>query len=288
MQISDNPVRYKEKFFWLLKIMVTVSCLWFVGSKLSSSEYPPVDFLLDSNILIVLGVMVLLMPLNWYLEIQKWRFSVANEDLSFKQGMYAVLSGLALNWVFPFTLGDIGGRLANVKNYKQSGIALMLTRVISVGITSAYGGVALIQYFGLSDVYYFLIALGLLLLLIGVRRIYNKSHLKNFRRVVGLTFFRYFVFTIQFALIIWAVIPALSVESIFGGVGWVFFFRSIVPSIFGNFGVREASALIYFERFLDVPTLILVPCLLIWLINTVIPSIVGAFFIFKLKLNIAQ
>ena len=136
MQISDNPVRYKEKFSWLLKIVVSAICLWFVLNKLKSSEYPPGELLLDSSLLPVFCLVLLLMPLNWYLEIQKWRFSIANEELSFKEGMHAVFAGLALNWVLPFTLGDVGARLSNVKNYKQSGIALMLTRVISIGITS--------------------------------------------------------------------------------------------------------------------------------------------------------
>lgn len=233
-------------------------------------------------------LVLLLMPFNWFLEIQKWRLSIPDEKLTIKQSAAAVLGGLALNWVVPFTLGDVSGRMAMVKNYKQSAIALLIIRAISLGLTLGYGGCAVLYYFdySIAFIWLFLPTLGSYFFVLF--RIYGKGSGILFVKLLALSIGRYMVFTLQFAIIIWVLIPELSLELIVVGIGWIFLFRSIIPSLFGNFGVREASALVFFAPYMDDPVAMILPCLMIWLINTIIPSIIGSGLLFNFKVKIAQ
>lgn len=288
LQINDYPERYKERLLWLVKIVATGACLWLIITHLSESSFPPGSLLLSAQHIKWVALTLVLMPLNWYLEVEKWRLSVPDEHLTFREALSGVLSGLALSWVVPFTLGDLSGRLATVSNHKKSGFALLIIRSVSLGLTMAFGGYALLFYFGFPSLYYVLVVVGLLVMFLILRKLYGTNQKGLFAKITGLSVARYLVFTLQFFVIIWAFLPTLPVHIILLGIGWVFLFRSVVPSLFGNFGVREASALLFFESYLDQPSLILLPCLLIWLINTVIPSLVGTSYVFKLKLNIAR
>lgn len=264
---------------WCAKLLITVACLYFIYEKLSETHPAPGELALATDHFYLIGIVLLLMPLNWYLEAERWRLSVAHESLSLRQSVVAVLTGQALNWVLPFTLGDIGGRLAVVKNVKKSALALLVIRLLSLAITLCFGSYAVIYHFQLGVP---LVAVGLVtfvLLAYVLMRIYGSDQQLVYYQIVGLTFLRYVVFTAQFVWVIMAFLPELPLSVIVPGVGWIFLFRTVVPSLFGNFGVREASALVFFENILPVPGLILVPCLVIWIINTIIPSLAGALLI---------
>jgi len=99
----------------------------------------------------------------------------------------------------------------------------------------------------------------------------------------GLSVLRYAIFTVQFTVLIHVFLPEIALDVAMLGVGWTFLFRTVIPSLFGNFGVREASAMMFFEPLVNDMTLILFPCLLIWFINTVVPSIFGAFALLSLN-----
>lgn len=279
LQSNHTTHRYKNVLLWCAKLLITVACLYFIYEKLSETHPEPGKLALATDHFYLIGIVLLLMPLNWYLEAERWRLSVAHESLSLRQSVVAVLTGQALNWVLPFTLGDIGGRLAVVKNVKKSALALLVIRLLSLAITLCFGSYAVIYHFQLGIP---LVAVGLVtfvLLAYVLMRIYGSDQQLVYYQIVGLTFLRYAVFTAQFVWVIMAFLPELPLSVIVPGVGWIFLFRTVVPSLFGNFGVREASALVFFENILPVPGLILVPCLVIWIINTIIPSLAGALLI---------
>jgi len=270
----------------MLKLVILAACLYFIFSKVRSSGFTWEVWQFPVNSWLIICLVLLLMPANWLLEAYKWKVSVPHEKISLKKGLEAVLSGLAMNWVVPFTLGDVGGRLAGTKNLKRSSIALIINRTILTLITSIFGALSVLFYFGFFQWWQPFAALVLLVAGLIINKLYVKDDLWN--QVTYLSLARYLVFSFQFFLLLSLFLPQVSPLAVSLGVGWVFFFRSFVPSLFGNFGVREASAVLFFEPYITDVSLVIVPSLIIWLINTVIPSVVGAAFIFKLKLNIAQ
>ncbi|MFY0606138.1 MAG: flippase-like domain-containing protein [Cyclobacteriaceae bacterium] len=281
-QISDNKESFKTKLSWLLKIAMSAAVLWFIANHadLENVTWQKVEPWLDRPMIMFL--VIILMPINWLLEAWRWKLAMVKEDLTFTDACKQVFAGLALNWVVPLTLGDASSRLVGVKNYKTSAGALVKVRVIMLIITMIFGGVSMLYYFNSLDTW---LLVGLLpILSLGVLWAYKRAQTQSLDlRVVLISLVRYAVFTFQFVIIMSVFLPDIKWVILTLGVGWTFFFRSIIPSLFGNFGVREASALVFFEPLVFDPNLVLIPCLLIWLINTVLPSILGVFFISSLK-----
>ena len=61
-------------------------------------------------------ISVLLMPLNWFLELYKWLFVMRRyEFLTLWQGAKAILLGLTVSLFTPNRVGEYGGRLLLVK-----------------------------------------------------------------------------------------------------------------------------------------------------------------------------
>ena len=67
------------------------------------------------------------------------------------------------------------------------------------------------------------------------------------------------------------------------GIFSIFFLKSIIPTLLGGFGVRETVTLLVFTPFVDGMETVLLPSLILWLLNIVIPSIVGFFPILNFK-----
>ena len=107
-------------------------------------------------------------------------------------------------------------------------------------------------------------------------------------KVLGLSVCRYLIFSFQFFCMLAHFNPSLAYMTIILGIGWIFLIRSVLPSLLGGVGIREASALSFFYPYEAEAAMILMPCMLIWLINTVLPSLLGSITIFKLKVNIAK
>lgn len=269
------------KVFLVMKYPVAAACGWYIYVKLRDVAFDlsPLKF---QGLWWLLLLVLLLMIANWLLEARRWQVSITFESITFVEALRAVLAGLSLNWVVPFTLGDLGGRLAGRQSKRQAFIAIGVNRTIILCITLLYGGAALIFFLGTG--YWWLIitvclAVSILILVITKTNGLGKSadfvspslliHLS------GLTVLRYAIFTMQFYLLLAFFNPFLSSVIILMGIGWVFLFRTIVPSILGSIGVREASAIMFFEPHIADVQLILLPCLLIWLINTILPSLVG-------------
>jgi hypothetical protein len=164
-----------------------------------------------------------------------------------------------------------------------------------LGITLVFGGYGVFRYSTavfLDRLWVLVLAVGLLAIVGWLLTLFLKGRRVVIQRdVLGgllvLSMLRYAVFTFQFYVLLSAFNPALSFSLLVAGVGWIFLFRSVVPSLFGNLGVREAGALLFFEAHVPDMMLVLVPSLLIWLINTVAPSVLGLYFLLKYKTKLA-
>lgn len=238
--------------------------------------------------LIFVGMALLMMPLNWYLEAVKWQLAVPHEKLTLFEGVSAVLGGLALNWAMPFASGDLLARLANVADYRKTVRGIITVRVLSLGCTVVFGGYGTLFFFGLSLHWVWPILMIALGGLAGWQWSCYRKKKKGRLKLVLLSVLRLALFSAQYALLIETFVPELNLTEITAGIGWVFLFKSALPSLFGGLGIREASAFAFFDGLIANPELILVPTALIWAINKVIPSIIGVFLIFNLKYRIAS
>jgi hypothetical protein len=283
MQISQKLLKTGGL---LLRLAILAACVWYIMTAVADRwvwEYPGLERLVPA-----LMMCVVLMPLNWYLEALRWKISLgAVRPCTMGEAWRQVLSGLALNWVLPFTAGDLVARLLPNTDRKLVIYLLMWNRSVMLILTLLFGMYGLHQWGNPVLAVRGVLAIVLLMVLVAVVMIVRRLLVsKPFHRhwvpqLVGLSVVRYAIFTWQFYVLLWAFLPDVPWQIVLGGVAWVFLFRSVVPSLFGNFGVREASAMLFFEGVVDNPTLVLVPSLLIWVVNTVLASVVGLFFILK-------
>lgn len=230
---------------------------------------------------------------NWFLEVLRWKLSLDQmTKSSVKMAARQVFAGLALNWIIPFTGGDLVARLIPNSDRKMATLLIAYNRAIMLAITVIFGAFAMYQYSSDSKDSIWLGSFGLVFVLILVlalvRRFLRLERMKTnwIVQISVLSIMRYSVFTVQFYLLLLAWNPALPMITLIAGIGWIFFFRSMVPSLFGNLGVREASALIFFESIS--PEMILIPSLLIWVINTVLPSGLGLYYLIRFPVKIAR
>ena len=296
MQIKNNQSNHLHKvLLFVSKIILFVGGCTFLASKLSEN---PIDFRsiqLSGELGFTLIIVSLLMIINWYLEVVRWEVSVSTfEPISKAEAWRIVLSGLALNWVFPFTTGDLLSRISQSYNKFSATSATILNRGIMLSFTlilGLYGMSKLAVEYDVNGWFGLVIIFGIPL----IRKFFKKplglflDFFRNLKRstliqIIAISLVRYMVFTFQFYLCLKLFLPELSGDLLLGGIGWIFLVRSALPLFIGGVGVREASGILYFEPYAQIE-MIVIPIFLIWFINIVIPSIIGLFFILKLRMG---
>lgn len=295
MQIKDNYLNHKSSVWIYLKIGVAVLALFFVFRKFRSNKIELGAIEWPDNSAMVIGLVFGMMLLNWSLEAARWRYSVSFfEKVSFFESLKSVLGGLALNWVMPFTTGDAIYRLTQMNDKYKTASAILINRVIMLSITMIYGMISIRFYsspfldFNISILFVLVLIIPALWIIRNrIKRFLDYfEHIQRMKIfiIVSISLFRYGVFITQFFLLLDLFLPEIANKILLLGIGWIFFFKSAIPSILGGVGVREASGLIFFDG-LGNPGLVLVPIFLIWIINSLIPSICGILFFWSGRLE---
>ncbi len=111
---------------------------------------------------------------------------------------------------------------------------------------------------------------------------YKKAELI---KIMGFSLARYAVFSFQYYLVIHLMLPKLPVFEMMMLVFILFFIQSALPSLdLFDFGVRSVTASTLFLYITNQPVAIIAAVTSIWLINLIIPAILGSVFVFKLNL----
>lgn len=286
MQINDSVRNPSKKWlFQLLKALVTLGALVYLVFALIDVDWSLFSNIWTPEIFLVMVSVLALMPLNWSLEAWKWRISVPHEQLSVANSWLIVCRGLAWNWLLPLTMGDAMSRVGVTKPKKKSVQALMINRGIGLLYTLIFGlfGVGVYLDWHLASSTNMVIAMFALLLTLGLTWYSNRQ----IGKIGWIALLRHLLFTFQLFWLISVFNPQLSDFILLAGIGWIFLIRTAIPALLGGLGVREASAMVFFQPYMDDPILILIPCLLIWLINQIIPAFWGVFLVWRTRNNLA-
>lgn len=250
----------------------------------------------------------LLMPVNWLLEMIKWKKLCAPiENISLKTAAAGVLSGLSFSFITPHGWGDYLGRILILRNEERGKLvgALFFGKMTQLFITVFAGILGIIMYietWAFLYLWYFLILFFVAILISFNKSVYRiiKPYLSKVRYffkiikgysaplilgITGLSLLRYVVFTSQFILIMKLLEVDLSLLIMLSGVTWIFLVKSIIPSFnfITDLGIREVSAVMFFENYLTDPGPVISATFIIWIVNILLPAIVGTLFIFHLK-----
>ncbi len=313
---------HKKLFSYLLKIAIVVFAFSFIYAKLRSNHDLKEFLLLLQNIpaaeiIAILTVVSLLMLINYTLEAIKWRRLLRSiERLSVWKAITSVFCGLTLAIFTPNRLGEYGGRVFFLSP-KRRIIGLIAMAVGNIGqmvLTNVFGAIAIcifVYRFEMLDtalfmalcafatiyslfflVLYFNIKWlnGILLSIKWTRKYhrffkvlarYKKRELLN---ILLLCLSRYVIFSSQYFIMFMWLIPALHGQDILMMVCILFFVQSALPSLdLFDIGIRSVTALFFFKYVTDKDATVVACTASIWLLNIIIPAILGSYFVFKLN-----
>jgi uncharacterized membrane protein YbhN (UPF0104 family) len=300
---------------WLLKcIFFTISIGWLYfkldEKRIFSSFF--IEILVKAGAHPLVWVCMLLMFFNWGIESFKWQYLIQKLfPITFQSALRGVFTGVCFGFITPHGLGDYAGRILQLNTEKklQAIGALFISRISQFVITIVAGSVAIFMLLYndilvIPNVAYQLsvqlIVIGNVLLILAliyfkkiarilknkitkpVFQLILKSSSKDFSKIILLSTLRYAVFSIQYFLLLIYFDIQCDFTVLFCGIAFIFLVKSIVPTFF-DIGVREAAATLYFSYFVTNIDGVIMASLTLWIINLVIPSIVGAFLIFKIK-----
>lgn len=269
------------------------------------------------NVFFFLGVFSMSF-LNWGFEAKKWQILVRRvEVISFKDAYKSVLMGLSFGFVSQADLGDLAGKMVLIKNEnrKKSTGAVLLGGGIQTYIALLFGTLSLTYFmrnvFPKDSTFYqtitflcFLgIAIGVILLYFrkNIDVFFNKVPFFDFARpflivlklysnleifkIFALSFSRYLIFSFQFLIILLLFQIPLALTELSMIIFFVFFVKTIVPSLsfISDLGIRGMTSLYLFEFYNISPSLVIASTFTIWVINILIPVLMGALVLIFLK-----
>jgi len=306
----------------LIKAAIVVFAFWFIYNKLiANKNLENFGSLLKGisqiEIFTVIGLVVLLMFTNWFLEAAKWkRLMYQIESISFYRAIESVFCGLTLAIFTPNRLGEYGGRVffLSPKRRIVGIVAMTVGNIGQLVLTNVFGAIAacfFIYRFVPIDNFVFLaiVVLALAFCLFFIVFYYNIQWLngillsfkftrkyKKFYSILGryrkgelfrimlFCLARYAVFSSQyFILFVW-LIPGLQYMDIVMMTCLLFLIQSALPSLdLFDVGIRSVTAVELFKHVTDQHIAVIACTASIWLINIIIPAILGTYFVFKLN-----
>jgi MFS family permease len=266
--------------------------------------------------------MFLLMPLNWTLETAKWRIALRPiQSIGFLRAFKAILAGTCIASFTPNRVGEYLGRMLFVDtgNKVVSVAPTILCSMSQMLVTLTAGSAGLLLYqkisfahshgwmtpviFRISFILTILSAVALILVYYRfdplVKRV-NKWLIRNNRKysvpenyssralsaILFLSIMRYLVFILQYAFLFSLFGISLTVLQVFTGVSVMFVLMAVVPTLtfLTDLGFRWAVGIQVFQLYTFNTAGILAVSLGIWLINLIIPALVGSLLILRIKL----
>jgi len=313
----------KKLFSYLLKAAILFLAFAFIYHQFLNKNANLKQFELlikqisSNQVIFTLSVVVLLMMLNWLLESLKWQYlSRRLARISVWEAVEAVFCGLTWAIFTPNRVGEYGGRVMFLPNRKRvHGVFAMavgsFAQNVITNITGLLASLWFIYYFLELNTWVFigitiLTFIFLVLLLVFYFNIkwlvwlLNRiKFLKKYHRffdimarynfnelllVIGYSLARFFVFSFQYYLVIHLLLPAIPFFEMMMTVVVFIFIQSALPSLdLLDIGVRSFTAAHLFLYITNQQIAIIAAVSAIWLINLIIPAILGSVFVLKLK-----
>ena len=258
-------------------------------------------------------ISMILMLFNWLIESKKWQTLISSfSEFRFQNAIEGVLMGIAAGIITPSRIGEYGGRILNLPtNYRKVGLHANFVSSIAQNLINIFFGIIGGTYFILlyldwsKYIIWSLLVGGITLFSLLVLMYYGHRKLllilvdRMPKRIIELvrrflselpnmdnatlnttlmySFIRYVVFGIQYALLLYFFGANIPVIPIVTGISLIFLIQSGIPlPPFLSMLARGEIAIIIWSIFTDNILTILSATFSLWLINLLLPAIVGA------------
>jgi hypothetical protein len=278
---------------------------------------------LNSKAVVQVILVSVLMLLNWGIEAAKWREAMKIiSPVSFQNSLKAIFSGNALAFFTPNRTGEYLGRMIYLKKGEMissvpltilCSIAQLVITLLAgcAGLVFIYGKIA--GYFGsgitpwLNIVLYTVLAVAAVLTIFYFRiafivkwfavskwggrwirhlRVLEDVNATILVSILSLSIARYVVFIVQYYLMFSVFGIDVNWWQAFWAVSIVFLVIAVVPSFgfLSELGIRWQAGIQVVQLYSSNITGIFATSLSIWMINLVIPALIGGFLLLALKL----
>ncbi len=272
--------------------------------------------ILEYNNYLYLFFSILLMPLNWLIESKKWQFLISKfEIINLYTSFKAILSGLTTSIFTPNRVGEFVGRILYISSKNR-------VKAIFATIIGSYSQILITLLIGVFSVFFIndninfidnnnylkwvfvILSLMLISIFFSLNKfefVFGKIKNKHIRsiiliasdysffdlaRVLFFSLLRYFVFFIQFYLLLKFFNIYISIFESFIATGIFYLFLMFIPTfVVSEPGVRISTAMLVFGVFVDDVSLVVYTVSLLWVINIVFPAIIGSLLFFNHKIE---
>ena len=307
---------------YLLKAGILLLTIWFVYRHVNHNKnleqfVNRIHSVGQNQVYAGLIAVTLLMFLNWVLEAVKWKYlTKLLEKMSLWKSIEAVFCGLTMAIITPNRIGEYGGRILYLPPRKRiHGIFAMAVGAFGQNtVTNVVGTLSLLYLiyryqhlnfwltFGIT-VLGAVFILAFLLFYFRIRWLVflldKVKFLKKYHRffsimakysfpqlafIMLLSLARFMVFSSQYYILIHILLPDLHLIPVMVMVFNLFFIQSAIPSLdLLDIGVRNFIAN-YLFGFITTQSVAIMACVsCIWLINLIIPAVIGSVFVLKLN-----
>ena len=314
-----GQLSYKSKQFFIaiIKLSIIVGASYYIYNKLLNNEnldfsefisfLTKIDAFSTKNIVFLLFLTIF----NWFFEILKWRILVSTiKKISFFEALEQSLGGLTASLITPNRIGDYGAKAIYFeKQYRKRIVFLnLMGNVSQMTITTILGIIGVVIFYSTYDLdlnYQKILRIFIIIVIVvsfaafGLQRSrfkikgFSIEHLIEFiknlpRRIhisnLGLSFIRYLIFSFQFYFLLQIFGVDIDYKSAMIVISSMYLLASIIPSLAVFDVLIKTSAAVYLFSFLDVDELtILSISTLMWLLNFILPSMFGSYFVLNFK-----
>jgi hypothetical protein len=264
--------------------------------------------------LALIGAVVLLMPLNWCLEALKWKLLLKHSaHVSIGEALRSVLGGLSIGFATPARVGEFAGRVMFLhQGERVDGIYLSALGGLAQSIVTFFTALFMLRFYAgdsnaffspYSYVAFALLALGMIAVYISFDQVTlwlkrSKLHIsayvidarktphRNDKWLVFLTsMLRYGVYVLQYYLLLLFIGIHADVFEMIAAISLILFLQSVSPLVpLTDMPVRGGIAILVLNNYGTYMTMgiFMVPVML-WVINLLIPAIIGYFYILRLR-----
>lgn len=311
---------HKKKItIYAIKILIGILSFWFIYSRLAQIpglKHEFKDWFQQPSMYLNLFIILLLMPVNWGIESYKWKLTTAQtEEISYSVAVKSVMSGIFAGNIAPGRAIEFLAKIVffKIENRPQITILHFINGMFQMLITVVLGLCAIVYKLNthhISNQYiYLMFGFGIALIMFFCWAILNVSFIQNKLRFISwfkklesqqtlafskklvfqlilLSVIRYVVFTGQFFIIYTSISPQAYLLETIAAIAAYFMLTSLIPMIsYIEPAIRAAIALFVFNNSSDNSLSVIMASTFVWIINVVIPSIIGYVIIFKEKIE---
>ena len=317
---SIRKIFSRRVILWMIKIIMALLIMavlvkkihwWEILDAFKNPEYPA--YIIIAGILLIPNVFT-----QWY----RWHFllRLIQKDIRPVESIQSFLGGVAVGFVTPGRLGEFGRPLFLTSTDRMQSVGMVLIDKIYAFLTIFIGGswglIALLTFYFQYNSFLMLpmILIGLIITVLGTMLMINPAPLRSLFYHLSVTlpardklkqiiacmdqlkkpqairftvqsWIFYGIYILQFCILAFA-FQQISLTTALTATTSTMFAKTLVPVSFADLGIREGASIFFFTRFQVDKITAFNSALLLFMINIVIPTIAGLFFLPKMSLTL--